>query len=76
MEVIYLFIFNCRFGDVSLYAFFGKDVVELGGCHFSSLGVFKIISDVFNIILGFSPLPVFFIWPVGLLIYLNCVILI
>nr|XP_023913458.1 uncharacterized protein LOC112025036 isoform X2 [Quercus suber] len=29
------------FFDVSQYAFFGKDVVELEGCHSSSLGVFK-----------------------------------
>ena len=61
---------------MSQFAFFGKDVVELGGCHSSSLGVFKMISDVFILILGFSFLPIFFIWPFGLLIYLNLIILI
>ena len=48
----------------------------VGGCHSSSLGVFKMVSDVFTLILGFSLLPIFFIWPFGLLIYLNFVILV
>jgi len=61
---------------VSQYAFFGKDVVELRGCHSSSLGVFKMVSDVSTLILGVSLLPIFFIWPFVLLIYLNFVLLI
>ena len=61
---------------VSQYAFFGKDVVELAGCHSLSLGVFKMVSDVFTLILRFSLLPIFFISPFGLLIYLNFVLLI
>ena len=56
---------------MSQFAFFGKDVVELGGCHSSLLGVSKMVSDVFTLILGFSLLPIFFIWSFGLLIYLN-----
>ena len=34
------------------------------------------VSDVFTLILGVSLLPIFFIWPFVLLIYLNYVLLI
>ncbi|KAK9998683.1 hypothetical protein SO802_018286 [Lithocarpus litseifolius] len=38
------FFLERTFFDVSQFAFFGKDVVEFGGCHSSSLGVFKMVS--------------------------------
>jgi len=47
-----------HFFYVSQYAFFGKDVVELGICHYSSLGVFKMVSYIFIFILGFSLLSI------------------
>ena len=61
---------------MSQFAFFGKDVVELGGCHSLSLGVFKMVSDVITLILGLYLLPIFFIQPFVLLIYLKFVLLI